>query len=571
MVARLHKRYGDLYCDDDVFLSATHTHSGPGAYSHYTLYNLTTFGYSPQNFEAVVDGIVQAIVRAHEDVGPARLRIAEGDLTDASINRSLAAYLANPESERARYPDDTDQRMTVLRIDRPDGTGVGVIAWFGVHATSMGNKNHLISADNKGYASLQFERWKGTDYASPHTFVAAFAQATEGDSSPNILGGEDGGGEDDYESTAISGGKQYAKARELYEAAAEEVTGPVDSRLAYVKFDAEHVLPEFADGVAHDTCVAAIGTSMIAGAEDGPGYGSEGMSCDDLSGLLTGLACDATTTECQAEKPIALETGSRKPNPWTPNILPLHVLRIGGLSLVGLPFETTTMAARRIRDTVLPPLQPAGVSRLVVASPVNAFAGYMTTREEYATQNYEGASTHFGPWQLSSVRQNLLWLAQAMAAGLAVLPGPTPPDLSAAQTITTVGIAYDDKLLKDEWGQVLADAPGAVDRGATMSVTFRGAHPNNDLRTQDTYLKVERRDGEAWVTVANDWDWETRYLWVRDNCFPTFGCSKVTIEWEVPADAAPGTYRIRTFGAWKDGLDGKVRPYEGTSREFAVQ
>lgn len=37
---------------------------------------------------------------------------------------------------------------------------------------------------------------------------------------------------------------------------------------------------------------------------------------------------------------------------------------------------------------------------VVVAGPANTYAHYVTTREEYAVQRYEGASTLFGPCTL---------------------------------------------------------------------------------------------------------------------------------------------------------------------------
>src|SRR5687767_3401588 len=92
VVERLRARYGTLYSDENVVLSATHTHSGPGGFSHYALYNLTVLGYDAQNFEAIVDGIVQSIVRAHGNLASGTLRTHSGDLLDASINRSPEAY-----------------------------------------------------------------------------------------------------------------------------------------------------------------------------------------------------------------------------------------------------------------------------------------------------------------------------------------------------------------------------------------------------------------------------------------------------------------------------------------------
>ncbi|HEX8628625.1 MAG TPA: neutral/alkaline non-lysosomal ceramidase N-terminal domain-containing protein, partial [Catenuloplanes sp.] len=45
VVARLKARFGDRYTERNVLLGATHTHGGPGGYSHYALYNLTVLGY----------------------------------------------------------------------------------------------------------------------------------------------------------------------------------------------------------------------------------------------------------------------------------------------------------------------------------------------------------------------------------------------------------------------------------------------------------------------------------------------------------------------------------------------
>ena len=48
--------------------------------------------------------------------------------------------------------------------------------------------------------------------------------------------------------------------------------------------------------------------SMLAGAEDGPGFGAEGASCAAIHDLWSQFTCAVFTTPCQAEKPIVLET-----------------------------------------------------------------------------------------------------------------------------------------------------------------------------------------------------------------------------------------------------------------------
>ncbi|MCU0664147.1 MAG: neutral/alkaline ceramidase [Myxococcota bacterium] len=571
VIERLQAKYGGLYSDENVLLSATHTHSGPGGYSHYAMYNLTTFGFIPQNFEAIVAGITASIVRAHANLRPGTLAIAEGELLDTSINRSPEAYLANPAAERARYAYDTDKKMTLLRMQDQRGVPVGMINWFAVHGTSMGNSHRFISGDNKGYASYLFEKAKGTDALAANTFVAAFAQTNAGDSTPNIYGGTDGGGADDFESTMISGQKQATKAMELFDQTTALLTGGINYRHAYIKMDSAMVAPQWTDGQERPTCTAAIGVSMLAGAEDGPGFGSEGFTCADFSRLWKQATCAVTATSCQTEKPIVLTMGAMKPSPWTPEVLPIQVITIGNLGLVAVPFEVTTMAGRRLRDTVLSELAPIGVQRVIIAAIANAYTGYLATREEYAVQAYEGASTHFGPWQLALVEQESARLAAALREGLPVDPGEPPRDLRNDQTTLQTGVVFDDKLLWTSFGGIKTDANASYTRGQTARVVFVGAHPKNNLHTQGTFLEVQRKVAGSWVAIKRDWDWDTKYMWERFNCVPTLACSHVTVEWQIPSDTPAGTYRIRHYGDWKSGWDGKIRPYTGTSREFTVK
>jgi len=571
VMQKLTASYGSVYTDANVMLTATHTHSGPGAFSHYAMYNLTTFGYDSQNTEAIAEGIYQSIVRAHNNVAAGTIKLATGTVLNTSINRSPEAYLLNPASERALYSADVDRTMTLLRLQRTTGVEVGEINWFPVHATSMGNDNKLISSDNKGYASYQFEKAKGTNYTGTgQTFVAAFANSNEGDVTPNIYGGTNGGGANDFESVKLSADKQYGAALSLYNGATSLVTGGVDYRHTYVKMDAVSVAPAWTGGSTQTTCKAAIGYSMLAGAEDGPGFGSEGFTCANVAGVWEAFNCLTSQTACQAEKPIVLEMGTQTPYPWTPEVMPLQIIRIGNLALVGVPYESTTMAGRRLVATVQAELAAAGVTNVVIAGLANAYTGYVTTREEYAGQYYEGASTHFGPWTLAAYQQEFQKLAVAMRTGAAVAAGPTPRDLSCCQTTLQTGVVFDDKLLWVNFGDVVTNASASYTRGQTVSVKFWGGHPKNNLKTQSTFLEVQRKSGTSWITVARDWDWETRYIWERNNCVPTLACSHITTTWTIPTDATLGTYRIRHYGHWKSGWDGSINPYTGTSREFTV-
>ena len=274
VVKKLLSKYNGLYTDENVTISATHTHSGPGAYSHYALYNLSMLGYDEKHFNTVAEGIYQSIVRAHNNLEPGNIRINMGELNNCGWNRSPLAYEENPAEEKAGYNSNTDKTMTLLRFVATDGSDLGTVNWYAVHPTSMGNTNKLISSDNKGYAAYLFEKQIGTNYAAANTFVAAFAENNAGDVSPNIYWGYPNG-VDDYEHMKIIGERQYDKAMELFNEADVNLAGSVDYRHMYVDMSNQYISPAFMppdQSGAGKTCVAAIGVSMLAGStEDGKG------------------------------------------------------------------------------------------------------------------------------------------------------------------------------------------------------------------------------------------------------------------------------------------------------------
>lgn len=59
MVENLQKQYGDLYTEKNVMISATHSHSTPGGFMLHMLFDLTTFGFVRETFDAMVNGITK--------------------------------------------------------------------------------------------------------------------------------------------------------------------------------------------------------------------------------------------------------------------------------------------------------------------------------------------------------------------------------------------------------------------------------------------------------------------------------------------------------------------------------
>ena len=570
VLKRLRSRFGTAYTDQNVVLTATHTHSGPGGFSEYTMWNLTTLGFEAPVFEAIVAGIVRAIAAADADLAPGTVKYAEGTLSGANVNRSLEAYRRNPAADQARFPDAVDRRMTVLRFEQ-GGTPVGLLSFFATHGTSMTQTNRLISADNKGYAAHVIEHdVHGVTWAQRGRFVAAFAQTAAGDMSPNLRGGgAQGPTDDEFANTRIIGQLQADRAQQLFDSGTEELSGPIAARGRYVDLSAVDVAPGYTpDGRAHRTCSGALGQNFTAGAEDGPGppIVEEGDLSTNPLLLFAGIVVNPTPAwvrECQAPKQVFLGSGSQNP-PWTPQVMPLQVLRIGQLAISTAPGEFTILSGQRVVDAVNAELGGT-VRHHLLAGYANAYAGYVATPEEYDAQNYEGAATHFGRYTGPAYAQELAKIAAGLRTGQATPSAVQPPALPQNRISVRPGVVLDTPPLGRTFGSVLTQPAASYRPGETVRADFVTGHPNNNLRDEGTFIEVQRSVNGQWATVATDSEWSTIYRWKRDY----LSVSTAQISWTVPAGAVAGTYRIVHHGDAKV-LGGRITSFTGATRGFSV-
>ncbi|KAI1231573.1 hypothetical protein IHE44_0007644 [Lamprotornis superbus] len=580
VLQQLRSKYGDLYGQDNVILSGTHTHSGPGGYFQYTLFWITSKGLVRPALSSMVNGIVKSIDIAHENMKRGRLFINRGTVENSQINRSPFSYLENPESERNRYSSNTDKEMVVLKMVGEDGHELGLISWFAVHPVSMNNSNHLVNSDNVGYASYLFEQEKNKGMLPGEgSFVAAFASSNLGDVSPNTRGpfcantGEScdnpqsscpvggaamcmakGPGNDMFESTRIIGQNIYLKAKELYEKASQEVTGPLSSAHQWVNMS--DVSVELNATHTVKTCKPALGHSFAAGTIDGVGafnftQGSvEGDPFwDQIRDQLLGEPSNETKA-CHKPKPILFSTGEMTwPHPWHPDIVDVQIAAIGSLAILAVPGEFTCLC--------------------------NVYTHYITTYEEYQVQRYEAASTIYGPHTLSAYIQLYRGLAKAIALNATEeLPrGPEPPLFNVTNLTLLPSLSAENAPANKNFGDVLEEGGQEYREREVAEVTFVGANPRNSAEnaTEHNFLTVEKYSNisSSWHVVLNDASWDTRFYWSKGSR----GQSNVTIEWHIPAGTEPGVYRLRYFGHYKRRvslLHTVTVPFEGSSSAFQV-
>ena len=61
---QLQQKFDSLYTEENVLISATHTHSGPGGFLQYVLYIISNQGFNRQNFNIIVSGIVRVSIKS---------------------------------------------------------------------------------------------------------------------------------------------------------------------------------------------------------------------------------------------------------------------------------------------------------------------------------------------------------------------------------------------------------------------------------------------------------------------------------------------------------------------------
>lgn len=83
-----------VYGQSNVAMTGTHSHSGPGAWFNYLLPQVTSFGFDKQSYQAIVDGAVLSIKRAHESLTTVRqsylhgLVLTQNPCTNVGISRA---------------------------------------------------------------------------------------------------------------------------------------------------------------------------------------------------------------------------------------------------------------------------------------------------------------------------------------------------------------------------------------------------------------------------------------------------------------------------------------------------
>jgi hypothetical protein len=146
-----------------VWWTVTHTHSAPevGPHGLGKVMMPERYTHEPDaEYTAFLQkALLEGIKQARAKLSPARLAVGAG-YSAANINRR--ARDVDGKISLGLNPDGpTDRRINLIRLERPDGSPIALIANYAMHGTALGPQNLLISGDAPGAVAAYVEEKLG--------------------------------------------------------------------------------------------------------------------------------------------------------------------------------------------------------------------------------------------------------------------------------------------------------------------------------------------------------------------------------------------------------------------------
>ncbi len=167
MVKEVRSRLGTLGLRyDAVIISASHTHSGPGAFARSAAFEFLVLDrYVAAIREHLLSGIERAVRVAEDRKTPARFGAGRGEVLGVV---------------KSRVNGRLDHELGLLKLVGSDGRPVALLWNYSIHGTALGKRNLLLSGDVMGEASRALERAIGAP--------VLFTNGAVGDVSPSRKG-----------------------------------------------------------------------------------------------------------------------------------------------------------------------------------------------------------------------------------------------------------------------------------------------------------------------------------------------------------------------------------------------
>ena len=353
---------------ENVFLSATHTHTGPFSVSG------TSFDTNAERIDTYVDFLVNRVadlsVLALSDMRSAK--VGHGTVYAPDRITYIRRYRMKDGTTQTCPPvndpnidhpiGELDRRIHVLRFDREGATPV-VIVNYGIHTDTIGGE--YLSSDFCGWMKKTI---KATLDGAESIFISGI-QGDVGSTNVHPLPGDMNDTEISFDNEMKSPGM----ARFIGRALAGSVLQIFD-KVAYVDVDDIEIIAKEIKIPANVPTAEELATAKKykelhdAGRDD----------------LIPYKAMELTTVVAESLRMCRLENGPSHFN------LEILGLKIGPIALIGIPGQPFTPAGVAIKDT-------PGWDVIVPCSLTNGNDGYFPMMDSYLEGGYEARTSSYKP------------------------------------------------------------------------------------------------------------------------------------------------------------------------------
>ncbi len=511
-----------------LILAATHTHQGPGNFMTARIYNQfgsSYSGFAPELLDFLARQIARAVVdaardaRAHLEPVELSVHVQRGnyalvrnrsprtftlnrnrDELLATLNAGVAPRECRPlpgeplgdwddlaECPRLRAIDRT---LTIVKVARTGGPGAGVAAvllFFAAHPTVLEADTPFYSSDFVGYAATGLQQRLGEP---GRPVVVGFFNGAEGDVVTRRT-------RRDLRDAMKLGAAFKVLAEKTLALRPERVLRDPE---IHVRAGVWHPLEEKQALCGSEARLAErpmFGAPALGGGEDDRtvlhqlGW-SEGIRDRPRQGQ--GVKLPALDSQLVRAFRFSEEFA---PKDTFPDTIPLVLADLGDLRLAAVPAELTTAQGYAIRHR----LGSLPHGRLEIIGLANEYVSYCSSADEYAAQDYMGASTLWGPQEGPYLECRLAELAAGgervvagRVDGRSFWPGATP--------IERFGPAFTGDLQRPDEGleKVLRDARGLPARHLPW---FTWEEP---LAGEAEGLKPQNRRVAIWQSRPGGWE-----------------------------------------------------------------
>jgi hypothetical protein len=162
---------------EDVIISGTHTHSGPGALAKNTFWAAVAMDrFQKKFYNKFLDGIVDSVAKAIK-------KATEGEIYQLNFETE------NLQNNRRGNSRPLNKEANLILAKSRDGQWLGGIIHFAVHGTSLDSDNFYFSSDVPGAIEREVENFIDNENGFVRLIDKShflFIQGAEGDVSPKL-------------------------------------------------------------------------------------------------------------------------------------------------------------------------------------------------------------------------------------------------------------------------------------------------------------------------------------------------------------------------------------------------